>query len=973
MKQAPSVSWIDRLAAHPLLISALLFFLALALRLLAIGRYVTPDELIWVYRSLLFREAILARQWADTLVAGHPGVTTTWLGSAALTAQMLLRPSAREAYTWITQLAYLTPDNMAAYQQLYVFLNAARFAVAAANSAGVVAVFWLVRELLNGRIALIAALLLALDPFLGGISGLFHVDGLLATWSIISLLALALGVGLGRRPLDGKRRLAWLGLSAASAALAVLSKSPALILLPVAALAILSLLRREASVNFNRRLAMVLGYGIFWAGIFFLIIFLLYPALWSSPMAVLSTTGGNAGRHVEEALRPTFFMGDTAYDQGPLFYPVTLLWRGSPLVIGGLILLVLFLARRPRFRERDGLFILLLALWALLFLAAITIAAKKFDRYLLPVIPALAILAAIALAKKGGWRSRAAKAILLFLVAAQVVMLAASAPYLLSSYNPLAGGPLTAQYLLPLGWGEGVSTAGQWLAGMPEVESKAAVSGIAPSLAPFFPGTTLFWETTEPNAADYLILTANSRQTDPTAVARADQELERVHTVRFGLLDQAWVYLNPDPQPHAIDPQPLANPVSFDGQMALLASDLRSSAEGDEVLFTARWRKEQESPLLRLHLRVRDQDGHTWSELETDLLNDVYFYPQHWHAGESPQVTFRLALPLAMPPGVYTVDFSLIDQKSGGHLVALSNGQAGGVVYEIGDVQIDLAQQPPELAALPMTPLEGAAWLDGELVLAGFADFVPLVQSGGAVDLDLFWTAGERLPAGLQVALQLDGADAAIFPISSFDSGQWPPGTVLRQKYSYPVPADMESGDYELTVLLLDGEGEPLPGERVVPVAVEVQALDRLMELPDDIAVPLEIRFDPGIVLRGFSPHAITAVPGQNVYLTLYWQAEKPTSEPVSAFIHLLDEDGEIVAQTDQWPGGLPSSVWSAGQVIVDEHALAIPSDLAPGDYRVATGLYTAADGTRLHAFDSAGERLPDDRFYLPAAFMVAE
>jgi hypothetical protein len=126
-------------------------------------------------------------------------------------------------------------------------------------------------------------------------------------------------------------------------------------------------------------------------------------------------------------------------------------------------------------------------------------------------------------------------------------------------------------------------------------------------------------------------------------------------------------------------------------------------------------------------------------------------------------------------------------------------------------------------------------------------------------------------------------------------------------------------------------------------------------------------------VLRGFSPHAITAVPGQNVNMTLYWQAETPTAEPVSAFIHLLDEDGEIVAQTDQWPGGLPSSVWSAGQVIVDEHALAIPADLAPGDYRVATGLYTAADGTRLHAFDRAGERLPDDRFYLPAAFIVAE
>ncbi len=159
MDQRSFSSAIERLAAHTLLISFLLFVLALAFRLLAQNRYVTPDELIWVYRSVQFREAILGGRWADTLVAGHPGVTTTWLGTAALSLQLALRPEAQAVYTWITQLAALTPDNMAAYQQLYYFLDGARTAVAVTNSAGVVAVYWLVRMLIDDRAALLAALI----------------------------------------------------------------------------------------------------------------------------------------------------------------------------------------------------------------------------------------------------------------------------------------------------------------------------------------------------------------------------------------------------------------------------------------------------------------------------------------------------------------------------------------------------------------------------------------------------------------------------------------------------------------------------------------------------------------------------------------------------------------------------------------------------------------------------------------------
>ena len=75
-------------------------------RLVAIGRYVTPDEPTWVYRSIQFREALLAGDWAGTLVAGHPGVITTWLGAIGASVHILFSAEAVDAYSC---LLYTSP------------------------------------------------------------------------------------------------------------------------------------------------------------------------------------------------------------------------------------------------------------------------------------------------------------------------------------------------------------------------------------------------------------------------------------------------------------------------------------------------------------------------------------------------------------------------------------------------------------------------------------------------------------------------------------------------------------------------------------------------------------------------------------------------------------------------------------------------------------------------------------------------
>jgi hypothetical protein len=88
--------------------------------------------------------------------------------------------------------------------------------------------------------------------------------------------------------------------------------------------------------------------------------------------------------------------------------------------------------------------------------------------------------------------------------------------------------------------------------------------------------------------------------------------------------------------------------------------------------------------------------------------------------------------------------------------------------------------------------------------------------------------------------------------------------------------------------------------------------------------------------------------------LTLTWQAvalpqQAPVAEDYTVFLHLLDSEGEKVAQRDSQPcdGECPTSGWQPGQIVADRHSLSLPPGAALGPYRLALGLYLLESGDR--------------------------
>ena len=63
--------------------------------------------------------------------------------------------------------------------------------------------------------------------------------------------------------------------------------------------------------------------------------------------------------------------------------------------------------------------------------------------------------------------------------------------------------------------------------------------------------------------------------------------------------------------------------------------------------------------------------------------------------------------------------------------------------------------------------------------------------------------------------------------------------------------------------------------------------------------------------------------------------------------------------------GGLPTTTWVPGEVVVDAYEVPVASEADPGEYIVVVGMYDARTGQRLVVTDANGVRLSDDRIIL--------
>jgi len=444
-----------------------LLVLFLALRLPGLGRFATIDEVYWIKQSAIFRLAVLDGDWANT-ASQHPAVTTMWAGVLGIQMRFPQLDSIPQQeitdfhlrhFLW--QQGVNPIELIAAGRLVVVLLCAAAFAL-----------LWSpLRRLLGGTAAGLALAFVALDPFLVGHQRLLHQDGLMAAFGLVTIAYFAAYIHSGKR--------ADLIISAAAAGLAWLTKSPMLALAPLAA-ALAWWGWRNSPQGESRAAFRWLGALAFWGVMALAVFWLLWPAMWADPLAALDGVLSYArGSAQGEFSGPIFFNGQI-YADGRLgwaawiFYPLSFLWRATPLVLLGLAAALWARPWARRHAPEQKTLLAALAGFALLFIIAMSIAEKKFDRYMLPAYAALLPVAGWGLAQliaslqariKPAVRRWAPAALAAALLGGQLWASGANFPYYLQHYNRLFGGAANAQHGMMLGWGEGLERAAQYLQG----------------------------------------------------------------------------------------------------------------------------------------------------------------------------------------------------------------------------------------------------------------------------------------------------------------------------------------------------------------------------------------------------------------------------------------------------------------------------------------------------------------------------
>jgi hypothetical protein len=340
-------------------------------------------------------------------------------------------------------------------------------------------------------------------------------------------------------------------------------------------------------------------------------------------------------------------------------------------------------------------------------------------------------------------------------------------------------------------------------------------------------------------------------------------------------------------------------------------------------------------------------DGLRWSQTDTFRPRGYESYPYTtiWSPGVYALDSHEVEPLFGTPPGTYDVVLTVFDKDTLAPLSILNEqGQPAAPELTLGQVTLTRLHRPAEL------PEDGRLDLSFEYFDLVTVDFNrDQASPGDSIYLTMMWQAN-RDDDGLissysgqsLTLLAPDGNKVEGYPLP-LPAPAWKKGDVWRSQHQLILPATLETGKYTWAVGLSGLSQNPIgqititaPSHTFTPPTF-THTLDTTL---GEIATLI------GLDLSG-------DIPGGTLTVTLVWRAEETPAASYRVFLHLLDAEGNLVAQSDGVPAGWtrPTTGWLPGEYIADTHTLTIPPAAAPGEYTLQAGMYVPG-GTRLTADD---------------------
>ena len=260
-------------------------------------------------------------------------------------------------------------------------------------------------------------------------------------------------------------------------------------------------------------------------------------------------------------------------------------------------------------------------------------------------------------------------------------------------------------------------------------------------------------------------------------------------------------------------------------EIALLGYDLlsREVEAGDILPFTLFWQAlVQPQERYKVFVHILDEAGRIvgqWDSEPGDGLNIT----TGWQPGETVADNYGVLIRTGTSPGQHRIEVGMYSPISGQRLAVSEGGQDRGDHLVLDSIRVLRPRRPPSLTALKVQHEVGIKYDD--LVLLGYNlhklgyEHQPTepLHPGDVLHLDLYWRAFRVPQDDWQLTLQLLDGEGNIlvtqqagpasvdYPITS-----WKVGEIVRGQYDILIPPEAPRGSYRLK-----GQLARLPGGKV--------------------------------------------------------------------------------------------------------------------------------------------------------------
>lgn len=320
--------------------------------------------------------------------------------------------------------------------------------------------------------------------------------------------------------------------------------------------------------------------------------------------------------------------------------------------------------------------------------------------------------------------------------------------------------------------------------------------------------------------------------------------------------------------------------------------------------------------------------------------------------------------------------FGIVDARDG-YLLLAKNDRTGGqpdLPTSLPDRFFDFARVDRPATFQAEVPL--SITFDDKLELVGYAfglgaheEFLPVVT--------LYWRALQPLEENYTLwpffidrngHLIEDPSERPLVTTLWYPTSRWSPDEIIQTR---TLPRDL-GNEFTLAVgVSQDKWANPADRLQITQADKDIytfenqtwarlgtfrrtgpKSYEAITNTPTEPQQTRHIQFWNTINLAGIDVPTTPLEPGDDLPLTLYWEASSPVTLDLTTFAHLLDDSNNVVAQLDWIPqdtlGYLPTTAWQPHRPVIDHQTIPLPADVAPGQYRLVIGWYYPPTGDRL-------------------------